>query len=265
MEPEQDNGWPDTELVVARFRRWLDETRTEAELNGDELDADPVEHVGLYQLVEGLTALRHEVKLLTKGIRSTDERSEATLVSMQAAIEQFRSVQAQESEVADRALRPLVEGLADLDQALRRGRRAIETARRQWSERESDRLIETRQRFEQLYRCQAWWRRAICRPWHQALLDIHGQRTLDPQRNIFDALLEGYDLILARLQRTMDEHGLLRMECVGHQVDPQRMTVVETVIDLGRPPGCVVEEIRTGYYWNSRLLRYAEVKVVGER
>ncbi len=38
------------------------------------------------------------------------------------------------------------------------------------------------------------------------------------------------------------------------------MTVVEVVEDPDRPPGHVVEEIRRGYTWQGRLLRYAEVR-----
>ena len=266
MEPQHVN-WPDTELVVSRFRRWLDETRSETEMLGDEAVADeaPLEHVGLYQLVEHLTSLRHEVKLLTKASRGGEERTEATLLSMQAAIEQFRSVKATESEAAEQAARPLVEGLADLDESLRRGRRAIENARRLMLEEADLNLSEARERFEQLYRSQAWWRRLLCRPWHAAINDIYGEHRLDTGRNVFDALLEGYDLIQTRLQRSMDEQSIIRMQCVGRIVDPNSMTVVETISDPGRPPALVIEEVRTGYYWRTKVFRFAEVKAVGER
>jgi len=259
--------WPETEQVLARFRNWLDEARVDAEVGVDEppLDGSPVEPVGLYQLVERLTSLRHEVKLVTKASRSTEERNEATLLSMQAAIEQFRSVTVDENRAREEAARPLVEGLADLDESLRRGRSAIENARRTVVQEASGELTELREQFEQLYRAQAWWRRVLCRPWHAALQDIHGNRTLDTQRRLFDSLLEGYDLIQTRLQRTLSENKITRMQCMGRQVDPNSMTVVETVSDPGRPSGQVVQEVRTGYYWQTKVLRFAEVKAVGER
>lgn len=265
------NDWPDTEQLLDRFRHWLDETRAEAESAevgsrdgegpGEPLAAEPV---GLYQQVEQIAALRHEVKLLTKASRGSEERHEATLLAMQAAIEQFRSVEFGEGEAAQAAARPLVEGLADLDESLQRGRRVIENARRQWLEETSGELAAARDRFEALYRAQAWWRRALCRPWHAALKDIYAPRAADAQRGVFDALLEGYDLIQKRLARVLDQHEIIRMQCIGRQVDPNSMTVLETVRDPARPAGLVVEEVRLGYYWKTEILRFAEVKAIGK-
>jgi molecular chaperone GrpE (heat shock protein) len=261
------NQWPETESVLARFRDWLEETRMEAESLGEAptIDDTSAEKVGLYQLVERLTSLRQEVKLLTKSTRGSEERNEATLLSMQAAIEQFRSIESNESGAAEKAIRPLAEGLADLDEALHRGRLAIENVRRCLLEETSGRLAELREQFEALYRAQPWWRRLLCRPWHTAVKEVFGEHILDTRRNIFDSLLEGYDLIQARLQRTMDEHEIIRMECVGRQADPNCMTVLEAVSDRSRPAGLVVAEVRLGYYWKTKVLRFAEVKAVAER
>ena len=38
------------------------------------------------------------------------------------------------------------------------------------------------------------------------------------------------------------------------------MIVIEVVEDPDRPPGTVVKELRSGYTWKGRLLRYAEVQ-----
>jgi molecular chaperone GrpE len=259
-------NWPDTDSLLSRLRDWLEETRGEV---GNLRDSEPLEApgepVGLYQLVEQLTSLRHEVKLLTKTARGGEERTEATLVSMQAAIERFGSIEVSESNVAEQAAKPLVNALADLDESLRRGRQAIENARRRMVEDGSKGLDEARERFEQLYRSQPWWRRFLCRPWHAAVQDVYSGYRLDPAREVFDALLEGYELIQSRLQRSLDEQAILRMQCVGRLVDPHSMTVVEAVRDPGRPPGLVIEEVRTGYYWRTKVLRFAEVKAVGER
>lgn len=272
--PERTAGdWPQTEEVIGRLRHWLNETRDEAALRGETDETDEAgdfddasgEAVGLYQLVEQMTALRHEVKLLTKASRGGEERHEATLLAMQAAIEQFRSVNSGDSQAADQIARPLVEGLADLDESLLRGRRAIESSRRKMLEDAGRQLQRARGQFEQLYQSQPWWRRALCRPWHAAALDIHSDRALDSLRAVFDSLLEGYDLIQSRLQRTLDEQQIIRMQCVGRQVDPHCMTVVEAVSDASQPPGLVVAELRCGYYWNTKVLRFAEVQAIGER
>jgi molecular chaperone GrpE len=262
------DGRPDHDELLARFRQWLDQTRTEAAALADNAameDEESGETVGLYQLVEQLVALRHDVKLLTKAARSGEERSEATLLSMQAAIEQFRAAGGQDAEAAEKAARPLVEALVELDESLVRGRRVIEVARRRVLEEAAGELKTLREQLDELYRTQPWWRRALCRPWHQAAKDVYAGRTLDTQRHIFDSLLEGYDLIQARLQRTMRQQSIVRMQCLGKQVDPNSMTVLEMVSDASLPAGAVAEEVRPGYYWNGKVLRFAEVKATGER
>lgn len=258
------DNWPDHDEMLMRFRDWLDQTRGECEtLDEHASDSDLLnEPLGLYQLVEHFTALRHDVKLLAKATRSTEERSEATLVSMQAAIEQFRAVEPQEAEAADRSARPLVEALVDLDESLVRGRRVIEQARRRFVAEVSAEMQDARDRLDALYRTQPWWRRLLCRPWHQATRGVYSSNAFDTGRGVFDSLLEGYALIENRLRRTMQEQSIVRMECVGKPADPNSMTVLEVVSESGRLPGTVVEEVRPGYFWKGKVFRFAEVKAV---
>ncbi len=255
----------DTEEVLDRFRGWLEQTRAQcADLS--EFPADGAgEPVGLIELVEQLTALRHDVKLLTKAARGTEERNEATLVSMQAAIEQVRTLEPKEEAAAEKAARPLIETLIELDEALVRGRRVILQARQRVVGELNEELAEARQRLDELYNTQPWWRRILCRKWHHATRDVYAARAIETGRGILDSLLEGYDLIQSRLQRTMQERSILRMQCVGQPADPNSMTVVEVVSDASRCPGTVTEEVRPGYFWNSKVIRFAEVKAVGQR
>ncbi len=259
-----NDTWPDTDEVLARFRTWLDQAHEQALALGD----DPpiaggqaeMPAVGLLQLVEQFTALRHDLKLQTKSARSLEERSEATLNAMHAAIEQFRSVQANESQAGQQAAKPLAEALADLDEALLRGRKVIETSRYRILEETSTELQKLQEQLDELFRTQPWWRRRLCRPWHEAAKELYSQRTTELQRGIFKSLLEGYDLIQNRLRRTLDEQAILRIECAGRPVDPNSMTVIEVINDPRRPPGVVVEEVRPGYYWKGKVLRFAEVR-----
>ena len=261
------DNWPDQEKVLTRFGDWLEKTRSECEsLDDDAADVQrPLEPIGLYQLIEQFTALRHDVKLLTKAGRGTEERNEATLLSLQAAIEQFRAVERKEDEAADKAARPLVEALVDLDESLARCREVIERAKHRFLGALGAELEESRRRLDELFRTQPWWRRFLCRPWHEAARGLYSGGALDTYRGIFDSLLEGYDLIENRLQRTMQERSIVRMQCLGEPADPNRMTVLEVVSDPSRRPQTVIEEVRPGYCWEGRVLRFAEVKAVGEQ
>jgi molecular chaperone GrpE len=261
------NNRSEHEAILSRFRDWLDQTRAECaaldDPSGD--DQPPGDPIGLYQLAEQLTALRHDVRLLTKASRSVEERNEATLVSMNAAIEQFRAAGSDRGESGHKAARALVETIVELDESVVRGRQVIEQARLRVLEEWHVELQEVRERLDALYGTQPWWRRVLIRPWHQAARDVYSGNAAETGRKIFDSLLEGYELIQNRLRRAMQDHGIQRMECLGKPVDPHCMTVVEVVSDPTRRPGIVVEEVRVGYHWDGSVLRFAEVKAVAQR
>ena len=96
--------------------------------------------------------------------------------------------------------------------------------------------------------------REVCR----SHLDELNQRLLGPLR-------EGYELIRARLQRVLVEQGIQRIACTGLPVDPSRMNVIELVDDAQLPPETVAEELRPGYTWHGRVVRFAEVRAVCRR
>ena len=249
----------DEETLLSRFRQWLQEARAEAEAPGREppaLDAEDHE-VGLYRLVEEFTALRHELKLQTKSTRGLQEQTEALVPALRQAIEQFRAVEPREAQAAWAASKPLAEALADLDEALDRGRVEIEKARRRLVEKPA---VEVVAALDALFVRQSWLRRPWVRSYHEQAREIVLRHGPEARRPLFDALLEGYGLIQARLRRAMGAEQLRRIDCLGHPVDPELMTVVEVVDDPERPPGQVVEEVRWGYTWRGRVLRYAEVR-----
>lgn len=260
-------SWCDQDEVLARFRSWLDRTQAECDSLDEESlgECESETPVGLYQFVEQLTALRHDVKLMTKAARAQEEGTEAFRLSLQAAIEQFRAVEPREDEAAHKAAKPLVEAVIDVHESLLRCRGVIVQAKSRLLDELHAELHEAQQRLDALFQTQAWWRRLLCRPWHEAARGLYSGRAVESTRTIFDSLLEGYDLVEKRLSRFMAEQTIARIRCQGEQADPKRMTVMEVVTDPSRCPGTVVEEIRPGYCWNGRVLRFAEVKAVGKQ
>ena len=274
------SDWPDAEQTLARFREWLEQIRAEAEaIGGDTAPAGdspkgtvpfssnenrdsppPVDSpvLSLVDLVREFTALRHEVKLQTKSARNLEEQTAAAVEALGAAARQFESVEPRETEAAERAAAPLVETLADLDEALQRGQEVMEGARRRILDQSA---AQFHRELEDLYARQPAWKRWLCRGWHKAIGELE-RRMAQTNRQILDSLVEGYGLARGRLQRAMAREGLRRMACIGRPVDPHTMTVVEAVEDPGQAPGTVVDEIRPGYLWNSRVLRFAEVRAV---
>ncbi len=255
--------WPDVEDLLARLRDWVVQVREEADALGafGEPTSEPLVPgpVGLVQLVEQFTALRHELKLSTKSARVLEEQSEAALGGMEQAIAAFRAVEPKESEAAQRAAWPLLQTLAELDEALRRGRAVVETARRRIVEESAAALV---RQLDEHFRRQPWGFRWLTAQWHRAIRRLVERQAAEVHAGIFDSLLAGYELIQNRLRRAMAREEIARIACLGKPVDPHTMTVVEAVDDPARAPGTVVEEIRPGYLWKGKVLQYAEVRAV---
>jgi molecular chaperone GrpE len=258
------NDRDDVEAILDRFRQWLDAARMEADDHGTFESALNREHqassreFGLIDLVEEFTALRQEVKLQTKSGRGLLEQTETTLSALRQAIEQFRSVEPKEAQAVWTAGKALAEALADLDEALGRGQREIERARNQIAD-VSIRTLE--KALEDLHRSRSWIRRRLLRSYHNQVLDIV-KRDGQSRHDLFDSFLEGFGLIQKRLRRVMAAERVERIPCEGNLVDPQRMTVLEVVELPDQPPGRVVKELRPGYTWRGRVIRYAEVQAV---
>ena len=255
-------SWWENEEIVRRFRDWL--TQTDAEI--EELDVPPeeddaqtgAEPVGLLQMVEVFTALRQELKLQTKSSRGLEQSVNTALDGLRQATEQLRSVRAQEAASVRRAMKPLVEALVDLDEALVRGVTALHAAQQQAAGNITVRLQESLDEpFEKLH----FWQRWRLSPWHERAKSIVARTAADQYARAFDPLLEGYRLIGARLHHTLAAGDIHRIDCLGDPVDPTRMTVVELVDAPDAEPETVVDIVRPGYVWGDKVVRYAEVRV----
>lgn len=246
----------DDEARLSRFRQWLQETRHQAEsIELSSSDSGRPE-IGLYRLVEEFTALRQEVKLETKSSRSLQEQVESLVPTLRQAIDQFRAIGPREDQAVFAAARSLAESIADLDEALDRGQAEIEKARRKLAVEPVEALTA---KLNALHEAHSWLRRWRLRSYHERVLALVRQEA-ETGPKLLDALLEGYGLIRKRLRRAMDSERIQRIESVGRPIDPERMSVVEVVDSAEVAPGHVVDEVRRGYTWRDRVLRFAEVR-----
>ena len=253
----------DDDALIARFRSWLEEARAFPEETLDQMivgSTEPIADVGLFRLVEEFTALRHEVKLETKGSRTLQEQIEILLPAIRQTIDQFRTIGPKEEQAINASGRPMAEAIADLDEALERGRLEIEKARDRLKSSGSSIVAD----LDAIYRELSWFRRLFLRPYHEQARDLLRIQVSDGQEVQFAVLLEGYGLIQGRVRRAMDASQLRRIETIGLPVDPALMTVIEVVESPDRTPGQVVDEVRRGYTWRGRVLRFAEVRAVSE-
>jgi molecular chaperone GrpE len=252
------------EDILDRFREWLSTASVESEARTDHRPgrgltgeaASPSREFGLVDLVEEFTALRQELKLQTKSGRSLVEQTDATVAALRQAVDQFRAAESRLAQAAWTTGKTLAEALADLDEALDRGHREIERARTRIAT-EPVRALE--ESLTSLFRGRSWFRRQLIRAYHNDVLqEVH--RGGLARADMFDSLLEGYGLIQKRLRRVMAAEQIERIKCEGTPVDPELMNVIDVVDDPRYPPGTVVKELRRGYTWKGRLIRYAEVQ-----
>jgi molecular chaperone GrpE len=252
------------EATLARFRDWLEDARLEPE-NHPEIEAEAGSETGpsprdfgLVDLVAEFTALRHELKLQTKSSRGLIEQTENTIAALRQAIDHFRTVEPREDQAVWSASKGLAEALADLDEALVRGEREIDRARHQLAD-ESVRSLETS--ITSIFRGRSWIRRQFLRSYHHEVIEAV-RRQAQVRDEVFDAFLEGYGLIQKRLRRALASEQVMHIPCEGKPVDPELMTVIELVDEPHEGPGTVAKELRRGYTWRGRLLRFAEVQAV---
>jgi len=232
----------------------------------------PLPEVGLLQLIEAFTAMRHDLKLQTKSARGLEGVLQSAVAGLQEALACFSENPAREQEAAQRAAKPFVETLVALDEALLRGARAFDSMRaritqrsqsppqsipplRPWSQADDEEPASR----------PPWWRRLLARGGSQPL-ERTDARTSEPMiLEEFARLEEGFALIRSRVERALLEHAIVRIDCAGRRVDPSEMTVVELVDRPESEPETVAEELRPGYKWHGAVVRYAEVRAVGGR
>lgn len=284
----------DLERAIADFRRWFHDAVAS---NGEPLAAEASPpRVDLATLLGHYVALRQEVNLQTRAVRGQQEQSAEVLRQFGQTIEQLARQQARaeqlERQSLDDKVRPVVMSLIELHDALSLANREIERTEdsvlplleEMSEEAEDERAVEappspgrvparsfwTRWRLspsaeEQLRASQEEARRAQ-EELNQERLARQGRAERwreNAQRvsSALAALITGYSMSLERLERALRKHGLEALPAVGEPFDPEQMEALDTVAGTGRPKGEVVEEVRRGYRWNGRIVRYAQVRV----
>jgi molecular chaperone GrpE len=75
------------------------------------------------------------------------------------------------------------------------------------------------------------------------------------------AMLEGIKLVQKEFHRVLEDSGVKKIETLGRQFDPNIHEAVMAVETDEAPDGEILEEVRSGYMYNDRLLRAAQVRV----
>lgn len=203
------------ETILGDFRGWLREHGDQPPPLGDAL-----------ALVNEFTALRHEVKLLTKATRGQSEQVAAAL----AELTENQPDTSDAVEIDDGELRPVLSAVLEVADTV-------------------DRAVVAVQRL------------ADEPPPKQSMLQrMVGRSATSDNNDKLAALADGLRLSQQRLTAALRRMELEPVPAMGESFDPESMEALEAVA-CDDSSGVVLEEVRTGYHWRGKVFRYAQVKV----
>ncbi|MGF1615897.1 MAG: nucleotide exchange factor GrpE [Gammaproteobacteria bacterium] len=190
---------------------------------GEAPEAVPVDDT--FSLFAELAALKNEVKREARQVKEALDQFKSVFetlqMSHQALDRELESRKAMEKGLRQATLRPLLLQLLELRDRLEAGRELSAPPKRS---------------------------SFLMRPFRK-------------QSRRLDALRQGQEMTLRRLDRILGEYQVRPVEVVDKPLDPHTMRVVEVECRREQANGIVTGELRRGFFWENELLRVAEVKV----
>ncbi|WP_290652595.1 nucleotide exchange factor GrpE [Aquisalimonas sp.] len=204
------------EQLVAEFRTYLEEA------DGHGAAAEP-ETPDLFTLLSELAAVKNEVRLESRQVKTALERFAETFDTLRRSNERLQQEldrsQARATRERHEVERPLLLELLDLRDRLQAGRDHAGQYRPGWLARRG------------------------------------GAGTFVAR------MAEGMDMNLRNLDGILSRHGVQALATLGRPFDPHTMRAVDTADEPSQARGTVVAEIRKGFVQEDALLRTAEVIV----
>jgi molecular chaperone GrpE len=263
----------DIDAVLEDFRVWLTQLAT---ASSDPVDL-PRETVDLHTLVAQFTALRQEVNLQTRAVRTQQEQSAETLKQYGEAVKLLEEAAEQVAESqqreAENTIMPLLKGLIEVADTQALAAKELYRVLAGVAEMIDRSKAADAEKYAVAPRLPLLARlsgasHVLAR--QQQLIDrlesrLKSRETSDSNaesiRTRLEAAALGLTMGLQRIDRTMRQHGLEPIPAIGRPFDPEQMEVIDTIADSGKPSGEVVDELRRGYLWNENVFRFAQVRV----
>jgi molecular chaperone GrpE len=197
------------------------------------------------------TALRHEVNMQTRAARAAVEQNAEVLTFLE------RERTEPEASAGDDQLRAVVNVMIDIADALTLSLNQIERLRES-----VEPILADLAKPPVPTPVPGFWARLLgSRPAPGPANDDCARHAAGKLRQLAAAAADGYAITLRRVERLLPTLELEPLASAGEPFDPDLMEAVEVVDEPEQPPGIVVEEVRPGYLWRGKVLRFAQVKV----
>lgn len=215
----------------------------------------PADMLGALDIVEAFTALRQELKLQVRSGRESQQLLSEGLQRIEQSLATATSANTNDATAADS--RKLAEAIADIDESLHR---AVESLARSAAAKSGARWLE---RFDAAFAQAPWLARRLAAGTFSAMrgmLEEAEQESLAPEKSQA-ALIQGFELLLARVRRQMQLCGIERVDVLHRPFDAESMNAIDLIDAPSVTSTHVAEQLRPGYRWRGGLLRYAEVRL----
>jgi len=205
--------------LLAKFSAYLDTTPTDTDTSNAEKS-----EIDLYRLFTELAALKAEVKIESRQVKTAIEEFQSLIKLLQNNNEQLNNEleerRQQQEAHKEKTERPFLLNLLDLRDRIEAG-------------------------AEQAKSYQPGW---------LAFLDGSASAHIQSQQ-------QGMDISLRRIDGLLERYNVKPVDAVGKQLDPHTMQVSATEQRIGCEDGEILDETRKGYLREGQLLRVAEVIV----
>ena len=221
-------------------------------------DAPSVDLLGAVDIVEAFTALRHELKLQVRSGRETQQALSDGLLKLEQKLEQRIGTVLAASSANSGDGRKFAEAIADIDESLQR---AVESLHRSFSTGKSKSSQLTV--FDVAVNQSSWLARKFASGTFSALRKIleHVEQEASDTEDSRRSMLQGFDLLVARVRRQMQQCEIERMDVLGKAFDAEYMNAIDMIEAPNVPKSHVAEQLRPAYLWRGKLLRCADVRL----
>jgi len=218
---------------------------------------------GLVDIVDAFTAMRHEWRTQSRESRQLSESIKNTaqhLVQIESTLKHKLT-----AATDDGRLKSLLSIVVELDIALQRAvdNTALQTTVTAPRSKSALRLALINS-VQRIYNQNGFFKRWFVRTFFQKVIgEIESIGDTQADNGNQRAAHEGVSMALGRLRRMMAEQNLIRVDTLGKPFDGESMTAIASVDSDQYESGIVAEQLNPAYFYESRLIRYAEVKVSG--
>lgn len=89
-------------------------------------------------------------------------------------------------------------------------------------------------------------------------------RAMKANADSLDTYKEGIELVIRKLNGTMESKGLKKMNCLGEAFNPDlHEAITQIPVEDEKMKGCIVDVVEDGYTLNDRVIRFAKV-IIGQ-